>query len=427
MNIKKALTLGLCAVMALSLVACGQKNDPKQPKNSDPETVITTPADIQKAIQDALGDGWLCDAEMEKDMVLNYYGLDGEQVEAIAAAENSNGSLNIDRVVVLQVKEGYAEDAIKALNGGFDQTASYSRMYNFDVQKMLGTRLYQNGNYIALITAGANGGELSEEEAAKLSNDEYAKIDAAWEDIFGSVPDNQIVIPEEDTNGNGGGLINDATNTPDPADTPKPTDAPKPANTPKPTNTPDPTDTPKPAATTPIDIIAAIQDALGDGWLCDAEMEKDMVLGYYGLDGEQVEVIAAAENSNGASIDRVVILQVKDGYAEDAVKALNGGFEQSASYSRMYNLSIPKMLGTRLYVSGNYVALITAGANSGELSEEEAAKLSNDEYAKIDAAWEDIFGSVPANQIVIPEEKEDTISPFEEEAGISGGGIMVGG
>lgn len=100
MNIKKALTLGLCAAMALSLVACGSKGktdpDPKPSDKPKTETVTTTPADIQKAIQDALGDGWLCDVEMEKDMVLGYYGLDGEKIEAIAAAENSNGSLNID-------------------------------------------------------------------------------------------------------------------------------------------------------------------------------------------------------------------------------------------------------------------------------------------------------------------------------------------
>lgn len=216
MNIKKVLTLGLCAVMALSLAACGGKDDPKkpdpkQPENTDPATVITTPTDIQKAIQDALGEGWLCDAEMEKDMVLAYYGLDGEKIESIAAAENSNGSLNIDRVVILQVKEGYAEDAVKALNGGFDQSASYSRMYGFDVQKMLGTRLYQNGNYIALITAGANGGELSEEEAAKLSNDEYAKIDEAWKGIFGSIPENQVVIPEEDAGGESGEFFDGPT------------------------------------------------------------------------------------------------------------------------------------------------------------------------------------------------------------------------
>ncbi|MGI6028368.1 MAG: DUF4358 domain-containing protein [Candidatus Heteroscillospira sp.] len=209
MNIKKVLTLGLCAAMALSLAACGSKGktDPTPEPSDKPNTeTVTTPDDIQKAIKDALGEGWLCDAEMEKDMVLGYYGLDGEQVEAIAAAENSNGSLNIDRVVILQVKEGYAGDAIKALNGGFDQSASYSQMYGFDVQKMLGTRLYQNGNYIALITAGANGGELSEEEAAKLSNDEYAKIDQAWKGIFGSVPENQIIIPEEKENS---GLIID--------------------------------------------------------------------------------------------------------------------------------------------------------------------------------------------------------------------------
>ena len=207
MNIKKMLTLGLCAVMALSLAACGGKTGNDTKPDQKTETISTTPADIQTAIKDALGDGWLCDAEMEKDEVLGYYSLDEEKVEAIAAAENSNGSLNIDRVVVLQVKEGYAEDAVKALNSGFEQIASYSQMYGFGVTKMLGTRLYQSDNYIALITAGANGDALSEEEAAKLANDEYAKIDKAWKEIFGSVPTNQIVIPAEDAGSESGGFL----------------------------------------------------------------------------------------------------------------------------------------------------------------------------------------------------------------------------
>lgn len=207
MNIKKVLTLGLCAVMALSLAACGGQSGNDTKPDQKTETISTTPADIQTAIKDALGDGWLCDAELDEETVLGYYGLDGEQIEAISAAESSNSSLNIDRVVIIQVKDGYAGDAVKALNGGFDQTASYSRMYGFGVPKMLGTRLYQSGNFIALITAGASGDELPE-EAAKLSSDEYAKIDQAWKGIFGNITTNQIVIPEEKEDG---GLMADGS------------------------------------------------------------------------------------------------------------------------------------------------------------------------------------------------------------------------
>lgn len=208
MNIKKVLTLGLCAVMALSLAACGGQSGNDTKPDQKNETISTTPADIQTAIKEALGDGWLCDAELDEETVLGYYGLDGEQIEAISAAESSNSSLNIDRVVIIQVKDGYAEDAVKALNDGFDQTAGYSRLYGFGVPKMLGTRLYQSGNFVALITAGASGDELPEEEAAKLSSGEYAKIDEAWKGIFGNIPTNQIVIPEEKETG---GLMTDGS------------------------------------------------------------------------------------------------------------------------------------------------------------------------------------------------------------------------
>lgn len=48
---------------------------------------------------------------------------------------------------------------------------------------------------------------MSDEDAAKLAASEYEKIDNTIKELFGSLPENLAVIPEDNENNNGGGLI----------------------------------------------------------------------------------------------------------------------------------------------------------------------------------------------------------------------------
>ena len=124
------------------------------------------------------------------------------RIESWAAESNSMSSLNMDCAVVLQVKDGYAEDAAKLLQQSYEQTLSYARMYNMDMQRVLQARLFVNGNYVALIVEGEQGDwEASDEDQAKFAADEAAKVDAAWSEIFGSA-ENSIVIPADSGNVN---------------------------------------------------------------------------------------------------------------------------------------------------------------------------------------------------------------------------------
>ena len=86
-----------------------------------------------------------------------------------------------------------------------------------------------------------------------------------------------------------------------------------------------------------------------------------------------------------------VVFKVKDGYAKDAAAALQTSYEQALSYARMYNMDLQKVLQARLFVNGNYVALLVLGA------------AADDEAAKVDAAWSNIFSSAD-NSIVITED-----------------------
>ena len=175
-------------------------------------------------------------------------------------------------------------------------------------------------------------------------------------------------------------------------------------------------------------IMDTLKEKLGDSFGCDVAEAEDNISGYWGLDMKQVESWASMSNSNSAvNSSYAVIAKVKDGYAQDAAALLQASHEQVLSYSRMYNMDLQKVLQARLFVNGNYVALLILGAQGDwEASDEEQAKFAADEAAKVDDVWSGIFGSAD-NSIVIPE--DDGNSGFNMEGDFEGldGEPVIGG
>ena len=189
---KRILTFILALTMALSLAACGDKKE-----NKDDPDVTMTAQEVLDSLKESLGSSYTSDQAETEDRMSGYYGLDMSKIESWAAESNSSSSLNMDCTVILKVKDGYAQDAAALLQSGYEQTLSYSRMYNMDLQRALQGRLFINGNYVALIVEGQQGDyEASEEVQANFAADEAAKVDEAWSGIFGSA-NNSIVIPED--------------------------------------------------------------------------------------------------------------------------------------------------------------------------------------------------------------------------------------
>ena len=176
------------------------------------------------------------------------------------------------------------------------------------------------------------------------------------------------------------------------------------------------------------EIMDTLKEKLGDSFGCDVAETEDNISGYWGLDMGQVESWASMSNSNSAvNSSYAVIAKVKDGYAQDAAALLQASYEQVLSYSRMYNMDLQKVLQARLFVNGNYVALLILGAQGDwEASDEEQAKFAADEAAKVDDVWSGIFGSAD-NSIVIPE--DDGNSGFNMEGDFEGldGEPVIGG
>ncbi len=169
------------------------------------------------------------------------------------------------------------------------------------------------------------------------------------------------------------------------------------------------------------EVLDSIKKSLGDSFDCDVTEDESRMSGYWGLDMTKVESWAAMSNSNSSlNPSSAVILKVQEGYAQDAAALLQSGYEQVLSYSRMYNMDLQKVLQARLFVNGNYVALLILGAQGDwEASDEDQAKFAADEAAKVDAAWSGIFGSAD-NTIVVPEDNGNNNNFFDMNADIEG-------
>ena len=147
-------------------------------------------------------------------------------------------------------------------------------------------------------------------------------------------------------------------------------------------------------------VLDALKEKLGDSYGCDLAEDEDRMTNYYGLDLSKIDSWAAESSESSAiNASTAVVLKVKDGYAQDAAALLQERYDQVLDYSKMYSMNLPMVQQARLFVSGNYVALLILGQLPDENTADEA-KLAQDEAAKVDTAWQEIFGSA-SNQIVV--------------------------
>ena len=197
LKMKKIIALLMAALVVLSFAACGKK---PEDESKAPEMKSATPAEIEAAIANALGDGYLATETVSEEEIFNCalgY-LDMEKVKSYVAKVALITAIDHDTVVVAECEEGYADEAVSLFNENFANTLSYIRLYPFGVAKAEGARIYKVGNTVMYIIAGANSEEeISAEEEAKLAASEYEKIDNALKELFGALPENLAVIPKQ--------------------------------------------------------------------------------------------------------------------------------------------------------------------------------------------------------------------------------------
>lgn len=171
------------------------KGDNGDSKNENDDISLS---DIEDAIVQAIGEeNYLCDVEKDKTMLFARLELDESKIVDYIAKENSISSVNMDQLMIFKVADGYADTVVDEINSDFEQTVSYVRQYPFSVAKVLNARLYKSGNYVIFVLAGASYDGEDGEAEEKLAKEEYDKIDKAIEGVFGTLPENLLVVTEE--------------------------------------------------------------------------------------------------------------------------------------------------------------------------------------------------------------------------------------
>ena len=185
--------------------AASDKTDDSSDNNSDVEKSVS-PADVEAAIANALGDGYLSTVDAPEDELFSTVVsmIDFSQVDDYVIKQATVSAVNPDSVVVLKCKSGYADTAVDLINESYAQILSYSRLYSFSVTKVEGARLYKVGDTVIFVIGGANAEDgVSAEDEAKLAASEYEKIDSAIKELFGTLPENLAVVTEpDDSNAN---------------------------------------------------------------------------------------------------------------------------------------------------------------------------------------------------------------------------------
>lgn len=354
---KKLIVFLLAAVMLFSLAACSDNTtkptNPTKPSTTDDDTPTDKTADMDKSLAEGLGtDGYILSAEISKDDLKNVYGLDTDKITSFTAKKNTKFE---DIVILLQVKEGYADKAVEALNKVLAEAVNNARKDgNAASQKLLGARLYTSGNYVVYVIAGKSYVGTDAAEEKKVADIEYAKVDTIVKGLFGKLPKNSAVIPPEKD---------------DQKDL------------------------------TAAELEKKLAAALDKGYLATVEIKKDDLKSAYGLDDTQIEAFVAKVNQNGEDV--VIVLTVKDGYADKAVEALNKAYtEMVKAASQDGKTASQKLMNARLYQEGNTVIFAITGANYDGTDAAAEKTLAEGEYAKLDAAVKEAFGKELANVIV---------------------------
>ena len=224
---KKYLAIALTALMVMSFAGCSNaannssdsssasstvnsdaasdKTSDNSDSNSDVEKSVS-PADVEAAIANALGDGYLSTVDAPEDELFSTVVsmIDFSQIDDYVIKQARVSAVNPDSVVVLKCKSGYADTAVSLINESYAQILSYSRLYSFSVTKVEGARLYKVGDTVIFVIGGANAEDgASAEDEAKLAVSEYDKIDNAIKELFGTLPENLAVVTEpDDSNAN---------------------------------------------------------------------------------------------------------------------------------------------------------------------------------------------------------------------------------
>lgn len=167
---KKILSLLLVGTMALSLVACGSKNNEEVvPETSSEVVEEVSNADVElstvvTAIKDAYGEDYLPSMLVEdSEMLETVYGLTEDMYQEVFV-EVPMISAQSDMLIAVKVAEGKQEAVVEALNTYRDYLVNDALQYPMNQLKLQSSRIIEKEGFVFFVTLGVIPNELEGEE-----------------------------------------------------------------------------------------------------------------------------------------------------------------------------------------------------------------------------------------------------------------------
>ena len=176
---KKLACMLLMSVLALSMTACGNKQDngaanatQETTAGQEPGAAESTATETQdpkealqsakKAVTDALGDNYWPDSEIPEEMLNETIGVSADLYDAYLG-EAPMISVNVDTLLIIHAKDGKVEEVENALNAYRDHLVNDTMQYPMNLGKIQASRIDRVGNYVCFVQLGADTSSVEEQ------------------------------------------------------------------------------------------------------------------------------------------------------------------------------------------------------------------------------------------------------------------------
>ena len=176
---KKLACMLLMSALALSVTACGGKQDNGAASTTQESSVAATeetatPAPVsaadadkalknaKKAVEDALGDNYWPDSEIPEEMLDGTYGVSADLYDAYLG-ESPMISVNVDTLLIIHAKDGKVEDVENALNAYRDHLVNDTMQYPMNLGKIQASQIERIGDYVCFVQLGADTSSVEEQ------------------------------------------------------------------------------------------------------------------------------------------------------------------------------------------------------------------------------------------------------------------------
>ena len=165
MRKNKLFALGLVAMMAVSLTACGGKETEPETTPTPTATVAPTKAplsaeeaaaelaDVQAAVQELIGENYVANMPYEAEFLTDIYGIQGDWYDAFVAA-GPMMSAHVDTFIAIRPTEGNLDNVKGALESYQTMLKEDTFQYPMNLPKIQASRLEVVGDYVFFFMLG---------------------------------------------------------------------------------------------------------------------------------------------------------------------------------------------------------------------------------------------------------------------------------